>query len=77
MGPNPVPPGNIPIPTEIGSRMGGAPTPKWDPIGFHPRPGRVFAKGFLVGEGSEKPKTTSCLWGALICDQPSCRKVFP
>ena len=25
------------IPTKIGSKMGGAPTPipKWDPIGFH------------------------------------------
>ena len=29
---------NIPIPTKIGSKMGGAPTPKWDPIGFEPRP---------------------------------------
>ena len=25
----PVPPVNIPIPTKIGSKMGGAPTPKW------------------------------------------------
>ena len=32
MGQNPVPPVNIPIPTIIGSKMGGAPTPKWDPI---------------------------------------------
>ena len=32
---SPVPPVNIPIPTKIGSKMGGAPkTPKWDPIGF-------------------------------------------
>ena len=32
MGQNPIPPVNIPIPTQIGSRMGGAPkTPKWDP----------------------------------------------
>ena len=33
MGQNPnfVPPGNIPTPTKIGSKMGGAPTPKWDP----------------------------------------------
>ena len=29
MGQNPVPPVNIPIPTKIGSKMGGAPTPKW------------------------------------------------
>ena len=30
MGPNPIPPVNIPIPTKMGSKMGGAPkTPKW------------------------------------------------
>ena len=29
IGQNPVPPVNIPIPTKIGSKMGGAPTPKW------------------------------------------------
>ena len=33
-----VPPVNIPIPTKIGSKMGGAATPKWDPIGFDPQP---------------------------------------
>ena len=33
-----VPPVNIPIPTKIGSKMGGAPTPKWDSIGFDPQP---------------------------------------
>ena len=38
MGQNPVPPVNIPIPTQTGSKMGGAPTPKWDPIGFDPQP---------------------------------------
>ena len=27
-----------PIPTKIGSRMGGAPIPKWDLIGFEPWP---------------------------------------
>ena len=32
MGQKPVPPVNIPIPTKIGSKMVGAPTPKWDPI---------------------------------------------
>ena len=31
MGPNPVPPVNIPVPTKIVSKMGGAPTSKWDP----------------------------------------------
>ena len=29
MGQNPVPLVNIPIPTKTGSKMGGAPTPKW------------------------------------------------
>ena len=29
-----VPPVNIPIPTKIWTETGGAPTPKWDPIGF-------------------------------------------
>ena len=40
MGQNPVPPVNIPIPTKIGSKMGGELTyqPKWDPIGFDPQP---------------------------------------
>ena len=40
MGQNPVPPVSIPIPTKIGSKMGGAFTyqPKWDPIGFEPQP---------------------------------------
>ena len=38
MGQKPVPPVNIPIPTKIGSKMGGAPTPKWDTIGFDPQP---------------------------------------
>ena len=36
MGQNPVPPVNIPIPTK--TKIGGAPTPKWDPIGFDPQP---------------------------------------
>ena len=31
-------PVNIPIPTKIGPKMGGAPTPTWDPIGFDPQP---------------------------------------
>ena len=30
----PMPAVNIPIPTKIGSKMGGAPTPEWDPIGL-------------------------------------------
>ena len=38
MGQNPVPPVNMPIFTKIGSKMDGAPIPKWDPIGFEPWP---------------------------------------
>ena len=38
MGQKPVHPVNIPTPTRIGSKMGGAPTPKWDPIRFDPQP---------------------------------------
>ena len=40
MGQNPNrPPSEHPNPsTKIGSTMGGAPTPKWYPIGFDPQP---------------------------------------
>ena len=49
MGQNPVHLANIPIPTKIGSKMGGAPTPKWDPIGFDPLPvGSLGAFGRLA-----------------------------
>ena len=41
MGQNPVPPVNIPIPTKIGSKMSGAPTPKWGPIGIDPQPNEL------------------------------------
>ena len=34
MGQKLVPSVNIPIPTKIKTKMGGAPTPKWDPIGL-------------------------------------------
>ena len=34
MGQKPVAPVNIPIPTKLGPKMGGAPAPKWDPMGF-------------------------------------------
>ena len=37
-GQKPVFPVNIPISTQIGSKVGGAPTPKRDPIGFNPQP---------------------------------------
>ena len=43
MGQHPVSPVNIPIPTKIGSQMGGAPTPKWDPIGFDSQPFGAFS----------------------------------
>ena len=37
--PNRLAPSEHPKPTtKIGSKMGGAPTPKWDPIGFEPWP---------------------------------------
>ena len=31
-------PVHIPIPTQIPTNMGGAPTPKWYPVGFDPQP---------------------------------------
>ena len=34
MGQKPAPAVNIPIPTTTGSKMGGAPTSQWDPVGF-------------------------------------------
>ena len=34
-------PVNFPIPTKMGSKMGGAPAPKWDPIGFDPQPNQL------------------------------------
>ena len=33
-----VPPVKIPIPSKIGSNMGGARFPKWVPVGFEPGP---------------------------------------
>ena len=36
------PPVNIPIPTKIRSKMGGAPTLTWDPIGFDPQPNDIL-----------------------------------
>ena len=54
-----LPPVNIPIPTKIGSKMGGAPkTPKWDPIGFDPQPRHFWREHpapkplFLLPRGS-------------------------
>ena len=65
MGQNPVLSVNIPIPTKIGSKMGGAPTPKWDPIGFDSRPiGRPLLNHqaglqTIVTEEAEKPARSS------------------
>ena len=44
-----VPPVNIPIPTKLGSIMGGAPIPKWDPIGCEPWPHDVKPEGKHTG----------------------------
>ena len=52
MGQDPVPPVNIPIPTKIGSKMGGAPTPKWDPIGLDPQPVGISSFGRFWSPGS-------------------------
>ena len=63
MGQNPVPPANIPIPTKIGSKMGGAPTPNWDPIGFGPRPnGNTSATGQMLETAKAK-----CRDSARLC----------
>ena len=48
MGRKPVTPVNIPIFTNISSKTGGAPTPKWDPIGFEPQP--VDLRGVALHE---------------------------
>ena len=50
MGPNPVPPANIPMPTKIGSKMVGEFThqPKWDPIGVDPQPNVKGVCGWVL-----------------------------
>ena len=72
MGQKPVPLVNIPIPTKIGSKMGGEFTyPKWDPIGFDPQPYN-HKKQMAVGQnyvlkvepGSMETRTKTC--GALV-----------
>ena len=52
-----VPPVSIPIPTKIGSKMGGAPTPKWDPMGFDNH--SLLRRSLLTPESN----TTSTLSG--------------
>ena len=54
MGQNPVPPVNIPIPTRIGSTMGGAPIPKMVPSVLthrHTRVAPVDGAGGVVSPG--------------------------
>ena len=51
MGQNPVPPVNMPIPTKIKPKMGGAPIPRWDPIGFEPWP-----YPFRMGQKGNQPE---------------------
>ena len=69
MGQNPFPPVNIPIPTKIGSKMGGEFTyqPKWDPIGVDPRPRYKTTNGILGF-----PRLPPELWRA-----PSARRGGP
>ena len=66
MSQNPIPPVNIPIPTKIGSKMGGAPTPKWDPIGFDNHSHMDFSnysqrttKPFREGDNHRSPARAS------------------
>ena len=57
MGQNPVPPANIPSPTKIGPKMGGAPTPKWDLGGFDPQPyGREQSRGIPLASRRIRPR---------------------
>ena len=89
MGQNPVPPVNIPIPTKIGSKMGGAPTPKQDPIGFDPQPNECLSKRqttfWLVREEPTEnllrvwllQGTPPILGGAFLCCRGSVFKKDP
>ena len=51
---------NIPIPTKIDSKVGGAPTPKWDPIGFDPQP-NVRVTQPLISLGCVQPRGKASL----------------
>ena len=64
---NPVFAVNIPIPTRIGSKMGGEVTyqPKWDPIGFDPQPYHFVAPSF-VNSRSEALAGSSTRQGAVV-----------
>ena len=58
MGQNPVTPVNIPIPTKIGSKMGGAPTPKFDLTSFDPQP---FGCAVCGPQDVQVPPVKRCL----------------
>ena len=68
LGQKPAPPVNILIPTKIGSKMGGAPIPKWDPIGFDPQPdvsaGCGTAEVFDPAEKDPHTRGRLGLWAA-------------
>ena len=57
-------PSENPIPTKIGSKMGGAPTPNGT-IGFDPQP-CVFFEGALLRLKKGRPKGTFLLGGGPL-----------
>ena len=75
------------FPTNLGSKMGGAPTPKWDPIGFDPQPyyAILLASGFrdartLRNSRSSQPGSTSLsdggtFWPAVLLQKAKCQKI--
>ena len=72
MGQNSVPPVNTPIPTKIGSKMGGAPTPKWDPVGFDPQPHHLernlLLSLFAVPRPSRRPPFSRKVISGFLLD---------
>ena len=73
MGQQPVPPVNIPIPTKMKPKMGGAPTPNWYPIGFDPQPNGDSSRSCAFGVSMlvrEKPQNDG------ICSKGECFSFF-
>ena len=72
--PNRTPPVNIPIPTKIGSKMGGEFTyqPKWNFIGVDPRPGHhdsLFDLCHTTASQSRRPhRAFSPAWKTWACE---------
>ena len=64
MGQNPVPPVNIPIPTKV-SKMGGAPTPKWDTIGFDNH-GQIVSLSFSRGASGARQSLPGVVQGGAL-----------